>query len=384
MPRIVQVTTVPASLRFLAGQVGYMRDAGFEVTVLSSPGEELRAFGEANGVETMGVEMARSVTPVRDAATLARLTRVLRRLAPDIVHANTPKGGLLGTTAAAAARVPNRIYHIKGLPFETATGTMRHVLMNTERVSCAFAHRVLCVSAGIRDLAIAERIVGPNKIQVLGHGSSNGVDARERFNPAKVPKGTRNEVRKSLGIPQDAVVVGFVGRLVGDKGVNELAEAWEGISASLPKAHLLVVGPFEERDPVPEKTRRILRENSSVTLCDKMMDGMTSLYSAMDVLALPSYREGVPNVLLEAQAMGLAVVASTIPGCVEATREGESAILVPVRDAARLQEALEILLRDELMRARFGKVGREWVLRAFEPESIWRQTREVYEEMLAR
>ena len=382
MPTLVHITTVAWSLRFIAGQAAYMQSQGFDVIAMSSPSDWLNDFGREHGLRTIGIEMPRRITPAQDARALWHVAEALHRIAPDIVHAHTPKGGLLGTTAAWIAGVPNRVYHIKGLPFETAEGGMRHLLRATERTSCQLATKVLCVSAGIRQLAIDEGLVPEDKISVVGHGSSNGVDAAMRFNPALRPAGERADVRSGLGIPHDATVVGFVGRLVGDKGVNELAAAWRALRDAHPNACLLLIGPYETRDPVPEATRAQLDADPRVVVVDELVGGIERFYGAMELVALPTYREGLPNAVLEAQAMGLAVVATTIPGCIEAARDGETATLVPVRDAAALARALDGYLANPERRRAHGEAGRRWVLEAFRPESIWEATHAHYRAML--
>lgn len=384
MTTLLHVTTVPTSLRFLAGQIGAMRSHGMRVLALSSPGEALDAFGREHGIETIGVEMPRAVTPVHDLGALARLTAAIRRVRPDIVHAHTPKGGLLGTTAAALARVPHRIYHIKGLPFETAEGPMRTLLTTTERVSCTLATHVLCVSHGVRETAIEAGCVRPERVEVLGHGSSNGVDATGRFDPARRSLEESEALRADLGIPEDALVIGFVGRLVGDKGVRELAAAWTNLRERFPEARLLIIGPFEPRDPVPPPVRSALENDPRVHLVADMIGDIERYYALMHIVALPTYREGLPNVLLEAQAMRLPVVATRIPGCVEGSRDGETSLLVPVADAGALEAALERYCADPELRRQHGEAGRAWMLEAFRQEDVWERTYGVYQRLLGR
>ncbi|HEX6039714.1 glycosyltransferase, partial [Longimicrobium sp.] len=326
--RLVHLTTIPMSLTFLRGQPGYLAGRGVEVTAVSSPDPELAEFGAREGVPVHGVRMLRRISPLHDLAALSRIVRVLRRVRPHIVHAHTPKGGLLGMIGAWAARVPVRVYHMRGLPLTTATGGKRRLLRATERVSCRLAHRVLCVSPSLRDVALAEGLCPPEKITVPAGGSGQGVDAAGRFDPARLPAGTRASVRADFGIPADATVVGFVGRVVRDKGVAELAEAWAALRAEFPGARLLLVGPFEPQDPLPAETEGALRGDPSVVLAGEDWD-TPRLYAAMDVVVLPSYREGFPNVPLEAAAMELPVVSTRVPGCVDAVADGETGTLVP-------------------------------------------------------
>ena len=343
--RLVHITSVPQTLSFLSGQVGYMKNRGFDVHAISSPGRELVAFGEREGLAVYSVEMPRRMAPLRDLASLWRLCVMLRRIRPDLVHAHTPKGGLLGIIAAWIARVPVRLYHIHGLPYMTAKGPRRWLLQWTERVSCRFAHRVLCVSRSIRDVAVTERICPSRKSGVLLAGSINGVDSQGRFNPAGKTEEKRCHLCELFGIPRDSLVIGYVGRIVRDKGLVELIEAWRILREEFPLLHMLVVGPFEPHDPVPSDVECILRGAERIHLAGQLEDP-SALYAIMDIVVLPSYREGLPVVPLEAAAMALPVVATKIAGCVDAVVDGQTGTLVPPRDAWALAQAIHRYLED--------------------------------------
>lgn len=366
--RLVHVTTVPMSLGFLTGQAAMLRDHGYQMTAISSDGPELHAFGEREGVDVIPVEMTRRITPRQDLASVARLTRELRRIRPDIVHAHTPKGGLLGMMAAAACRVPVRIYHLRGLPLETATGAKRALLRTTERIACGLATHVLCVSHSLREVALLEGLCPPDKIRVLGAGSGQGVDV-DRFDPDALPPGTREAVRRELGIPEDAVVIGFVGRIVRDKGVDELLRAWAQIERDHPHARLLMVGPFEPHDPVAPETRARIEAGGTVIRVGFTRD-LPRLYAAMDVVTLPSWREGFPNVPLEAAAMGLPVVGTRVTGVVDAVRNHESGTLVPVRSDRALAAAIGVYVRDHARRKLHGGAGRQRVASSFSRQAV--------------
>jgi glycosyltransferase involved in cell wall biosynthesis len=370
--------TVPVTLFFLSGQASFMRRSGFEVHAIASPGDALQAFGEQEEIAVHAVAMTRSITPAQDLRALWRLWRVLRRIRPRIVHAHTPKGGLLGMLAAWLVGAPVRIYHMRGLPFVTATGLRRRLLRAVEGLSCSLAHRVLAISHSTRAIAVEEGICDPGKIRVV-LGGGNGVDADRRF----VPNGdaTRSSTRARHGIPADALVIGFVGRLARDKGVVELARAWERIRETDPRVHLLLVGPLEEENAVPADVVAGLQGDARVHLTG--LDWETPpLYSAMDVVALPTYREGFPNVPLEAAAMALPLVATRIPGCVDAVLDGVTGTLVPPRDASALAAALLRYLADPALRARHGEAGRRRVLADFRREAIWEALREEYRSLL--
>jgi glycosyltransferase involved in cell wall biosynthesis len=379
---IVHITTVPMSLTFLRGQVGFMKARGLRMHAITSPGPELEAFGVREGVGTTAVEMHRRVTPIRDLRATARLVRALRQLRPTIVHAHTPKGGLLGMIAALSARVPVRIYHMRGLPYTGATGFRRLILRMTERVSCALAHRVLCVSHALRAQAVGEGLCEAEKILVIAGGSGNGVDSGIRFNPDLLPPDARHATRQRFAIPDEATVIGFIGRIVRQKGIVELAEAWSTVKVRHPTARLLLVGPFEPEDALPAHVEAGLRNDPRVHLAG--LDWNTAaMLAAMDVVVLPTYREGFPNVPLEAAAMGLPVVATTIPSCAEAVLDEQTGLLVPPRDASALAHALARYLDDPVFRRKHGAAGQKRVRAEFQQERIWRGILEQYEGLAA-
>ena len=365
-PRLLHVTTVPMTLPFLAGHVAEARRRGFEVHVLSSPGPALDAFARERQVAAHAVPMARRVAPLADLVALGRLVRVIRRVRPTIVDGHTPKGGLLAMIAATLCRVPVRVYHQHGLPLMTATGLKRRVLRITERVACGLAHQVLCISAPLRDVLVADGLCAPWKIEVLEHGSIDGVEAERTFNPARLSPEAAARVRARYQIPPRAPVIGFVGRVVRDKGLIELAQAWRILREQYPSLHLLVAGPFESEDPIPADVEQTLRGDPRVHLAGMVHD-MPEVYRVMDLLVLPTYREGLNTALLEASAMELPVVATRIPGCVDVVIEGETGLLVPARDAEALTAAIRRYLDDADLRRRHGALGRERARRDFDP-----------------
>lgn len=383
--RLVHITTIPETLYFLTGQVSYMKSKGLEVHALSSPGDDLGKFGRQEGIAVHAVEMPRRITPVQDLIAIRRLWRSLRAIKPQIVHAHTPKGGLLGMISAWLARVPVRVYHVHGLPFVTATGLKRTLLRLSERASCLLATQVYSVSHANRDVITAEGLCSPRKIKVLLNGSINGLDAAGRFNPERVGVDAGQGTRAQYGIPTGATVLGFVGRIVRDKGLIELAEAWQTLRADFADLHMLVVGPFEPQDPVPDAVKTMLQTDERIHLAGMVgPDEMPAYYAAMDLLVLPTYREGFPYVPMEAAAMGLPVVASRVPGCTEAVQDGVTGTLVPARDAAALTAALRQYLENPDLRHQHGQAGRARMLRDYLPEALWNAQYEEYVALLRR
>lgn len=366
-PTVVHVMTVPISLAFLSGQVSHMRGCGFSLHAITSPGPELAQFAEREGATVHAIPMARAITPIRDLSAVWQLWRTLRAIQPDIVHAHTPKGGLLGMIAATLAGTPVRVYHMRGLAFLTESGSRRWMLRVTERISCALARRVLAVSHSMRSIAVEEGLCRPEKIKVLLGGSGNGVDAKGRLKP--MDQTARCSARAQYGIPQSATVVGFVGRLARDKGIVELAAAWNLLRERHPGLQLLLVG-WDELEPALADLGAALRADERVHVTGPQSE-MARLYAAMDVVALPTYREGFPNVALEAAAMALPIVATSVPGCVDAVQDGVTGTLVPAHDATALAAALERYLSDPPLRVRHGEAGRHRVLTSFRQEAIW-------------
>ena len=377
MARLVHITTVPESLGFVAGQVDFLRGQGWDVGVVSSPGRLLDDFAKKHGVDAYAVKMNRAITPGEDADAVMRVTDFLLDYNPDIVHSHTPKGGLVGMVAARAAMVPVRVYHMRGLLTATARGIKKTLFAQAERTSCNLAHAVVCQSPSLRQFAVESRLVKPLKAVVFRNGS-NGIDALGRFNPDNV---SGLDVRRELGIDEDDFVIGFVGRIVGDKGVPELVDAFRAVKGRHPNAHLIVVGPFETRDSVPDWVERALREDPNVHLVGFVRD-LPRYYEAMDVVALPSHREGFPNVPLEAAAMAVPTVTTDAVGCVDAVVDGVTGTVVPVRDARRLAEALLRYAEDPGLRATHGAQARARVLEEFQPEHIHRASLELYEQLL--
>jgi glycosyltransferase involved in cell wall biosynthesis len=356
-----------------------MRDWGIETHVLSSPGDELDSFAAREGAHAHGVPMERRITPIRDLLAVFGICRVMRSVRPRIVHAHTPKAGVLAMVAARLVRIPVRVYHLHGLRFMTAEGFPRLLLRWTDKISCLLAHRVLCVSHSVRKVAVQEGICSAEKIRVLLGGSINGIDV-QRFQPADAR--TRAAGRAALGIPLDAFVVGFIGRIVRGKGIVELAAAWQMLRERFADLRLLIIGPVEPQDPVPAEVLAALRSDPRVTMRDLDWD-TPPLYAAMDLLALPSYREGFPVTPLEAAAMGLPVIATQTLGCIDAVVDGVTGTLIPPRDVSALVDAIARYRTDAQLTREHGEAGRARVSKDFRQEAIWNAMREEYFALVA-
>jgi len=375
MRRVVVGITHPQTCLTLTGHLRSLREEGFQVTLISSPGELSNRIAEMEGVEAISIPMHRGIAVIADMVTLVRLWMVLRRIKPDLTEFSTPKAGLLGTLAARLAGVPQRIYRLRGLKLERSRGLKRHLLLMSERVAAACADVVLCNSISLRAEAIALGVCPEAKLRLLGSGSSNGVDV-QRFAPGP------NELGRSLGLPADAPVLGFVGRLTVDKGVPELIEAFEQILAVLPKVRLLLVGWFDEsEDALSEDLQRRIRAHPQIHLTGFVSD-TAPYYRAMDVMVLPTWREGFPNVVLEAAATGVPVVTTIATGSRDSVVPEVTGLLIPPGYPEAISEAVLRLLRDGDLRWRMGLAARAWVLEHFVDKRVLGRTAAFYRTLL--
>ena len=291
-PHIVVGVTHAQTCLVLGSRLRALRTAGFRVTLVSSPGELLNQTATDEGVESVAICMQRGIAPFADLVSLAKLWWLLRKLNPDLIDFSTPKAGLLGNLAGLLCRVPRRIYMLRGLKLETSTGLKRHILLASERLASACAHVVLCNSESLRSRALSLRIAPTAKLKLLGEGSSNGVDT-DRFSPGP------SDVRGRLGIHPETPVVGFVGRLTRDKGVPELIEAFDKILLAEPTTQLLLVGWFDaSEDALSYRLRERIGNHPNIHFTGFVSD-TAPYYRAMDMMVLPTWREGFPNVVLE-------------------------------------------------------------------------------------
>ena len=406
MSKILYVTTISMTLDyFLKGTMTELVKAGHEVVAVSSPGEWMAAVKALEGVKVVEVPMERRIAPFKDLRSLLRLYKVLREERPDIVHSFTPKAGLLAMMASKFAGIKVRIHTFTGLVFPTSTGLKRRLLMTTDRLTCACATNIIAEGQGVRNDLLSAGITHKD-VRVLGHGNIRGIDL-ERYD--RTPE--IMQLAEKLRVP-DAFTFLFVGRLVRDKGIAELCEAFHHISiggqdlprrsidpdtaqsgsgiggqglprrpftrlgreaqgdwgASCRRTRMVLVGPFEDDvDPVGEEVKEyILRTPEIITTGEIKGPDLLAWYAASDCFVLPSYREGFPNTVIEAGAMGLPSIVTDINGSREIISDGINGLVVPPKNVEALSEAMKKMLIDSDFRERAASVSRDMIASRFE------------------
>jgi len=370
---VLHVCTSDQFLHFLAAPLLEQARAGLAVHLATRPGHRSRVLGESGLVAVHELPLTRRMAPAEDALALARAVALMRQLRPALVHAHNPKAGLIGMMAAWLAGVQRRVYTVHGLPHVTATGPKRRAVLMSEHVSCRLAHRVLPVSASVEAELIAAKIAEHGAIRRVGSGSADGIDA-EWFRP-DVSLG--RALRRRLGIPAEAPVLLFVGRLHREKGIDDLMRAFTLVQRSWADVELLVVG---ERDPTDPPEPDALATRPRVHFLGELADPRPA-YAAATLFVLPSFREGLPTVVLEAAAMELPTVGYDSLGVRDAVVSGETGLLVATRDVLALAEACVLLLDRSDQRAAMGRAGRAHVQREFQPARVRQGVLEVYAEL---
>lgn len=360
---------------FFRGQLSFMMARGMSMHVASPPGPLLDQLPAEDPATIHPVRIERRIRPLRDLLTVVALLHLIRRVEPDIVQAHSPKGGIIGMLAAWLARTPHRIYHIHGLPAATTAGAKGLLLRSVARVTCALATEVWSVGPSVMRQAVDAGLVPAGKIRVIGAGSINGIDT-VRFDPARVTSEHRAGLRASLSIPHDATVIGFVGRVIREKGIAELLHAFERLGTAHPALHLLLIGPAEAHDPLPADVRPLL-DHARVHAIGAQYD-TPPWYACMDIFCLPSYREGLPITLLEASSMGLPSVATDIPGPADLIIDGETGLLIPLYEVDALAAALEALIADKALRQSMGAAAHRHITTRYAAPLVHHATFEAY------
>lgn len=364
MKKIIRACTVSQSVGFVKDMLPDLMQE-YEVVLLSSPGEELDGAKAQYGVKTIAVPMERHISVLKDFVSLCRLIKVFFCERPDIVHSMTPKAGMLCMMAGWLTRVPVRVHTFTGLVFPTSTGLKRRILMFTDWLTCACATHVIPEGEGVK-ADLQNNDITKKPLQVLGYGNVKGVDLLYYVRSEELK--VKSEELKTDGV----FTFLFVGRIVRDKGINELVKAFQHLHSHNLNIRLWLVGAYEDSlDPISNETRQIIADNDGIEAVGvKRGDELLAYYAAADCFVFPSYREGFPNTVLEAGAMGLPSVVTDINGSREIIIEGFNGVIIPPRDEQALFEAMTEMLENTEKRKEMATNARPLIAQRFEASFV--------------
>lgn len=368
--KIIRITTVPVSLeKLLSGQLRFMGDH-FEVIAVSSDEKGLKKVGETENCTVFPLEMTRQITPIKDLLAVIKLYFFLRKTKPGLVHTHTPKAGIVGMLAAKLAGVPVRLHTVAGLPLLEATGIKRKILNFVEKLTYRCATKVYPNSYGLADIIRELEFCPDSKLKVIANGSSNGIDTAH-FNPNLFSENQKSQLRTQWAIGPDDFVFLFVGRLVKDKGLEEMVAAFGILQEKYIHSKLLLVGGFEpDLDPLSPQTIAAIQHNPAIIQAGFQTD-VRPYFALSDCLVFPSYREGFPNVVMQAGAMELPCIVSDINGCNEIIAHGKNGIIIPVKDAIALGESMEMMISDRDFLMQMKANCREVIRTRYEQKLVW-------------
>lgn len=369
--KVLHIITVSFVINhFFGRQFQYLvKKTGNEYHLGCTPSNDFIKSSKELGYIPFEVEITRSISPLKDLKAIFRVYNYVKKNEIDVVVGHTPKGGMVAMIASFMASVPNRIYFRHGIIYETSTGLKKTILKNIDRLTAFFAKKVVCVSYSVKQISEKNKLNNPIKNIVLGLGTCNGIDTEEKFNPQKKNAEDTCLLKNKHNIFPDDKIVGYVGRLVKDKGIDDLILAWDIIKTKHSKAKLLLVGPMEERDSISEQSKNKIKSDSSIIFTDFVQDA-SSYFLLMDVFVLPTYREGFPTVSLEASSMSLPVVTTKATGCTESILENKTGLFISNKPED-IASKIMFYLENEDIAKEHGKNGRHFVQSNFEQTIIW-------------
>ena len=377
-PKLIRITTIPESLRgLLKGQLRFMSEY-YHVVGVSSPGEAANEVIENEGVPMVFIPMTRTISPISDLKSLWLMYRFFKKEKPSIVHSHTPKAGTIAMIAAKLAGVPVRLHTVAGLPLVEVSGFKRKILDVVEKITYGCATKVYPNSFGLMNIIIENNYVNTNKLKVIGNGSSNGINL-DFFNPKMYDINFKDNFLKSIGIHNADFVYLFVGRIVKDKGINELVESFKNVNLKFKNTKLVLVGRYEnELNPISNETALEIKNNPAIVEAGFQKEVRPYFYCS-DVLVFPSYREGFPNVVLQAGAMGLNAIVSDINGCNEIVQDGETGFIVPRKNTELLQLAMEKVYINHNQNQEMGRKAKELIQNKYNQMTVWNKILEEYQ-----
>lgn len=373
--KLIRITTIPRSWGLIGGQMRYMEQAYQVIGVAAGDDQFADMVEKERPQRAIPINMTREFTPLKDIRSLLSMIALFRQENPFIVHTHTPKAGLIGMLAAWICRVPIRMHTVAGLPLLVSKGGKRKILEAVERLTYYCATRVYPNSFKMLDIILDLKLTTKDKLKVIANGSSNGIDT-EYFSPSLFSEEVCNKLKQSLGIQEQDFVFVFIGRLVGDKGVNELVEAFEELN--YPDTKLLLVGRYEDQlDPLNWRVKESIKSNSRILEVGWQAD-VRPFLRISNVLAFPSYREGFPNVVMQAGAMSLPAIVTDINGCNEIIINEKNGLIIPPKNKQALLTAMGRILREKDLRDLMIKKARFMITSRYEQKNVWSELLKEY------
>jgi len=378
--KLLRITTVPISLKILLKDQLKFMNQYFNVIGVSSPGKEHLDIQKDEGINTIKLNMSREITPIKDLLSLINMIFLLLKEKPEIVHTHTPKAGIVGMVAAWITRVPHRLHTVAGLPVMEAVGKKKSILLLVEKLTYACATKVYPNSHGLQTYILKNQLVDKEKLKIIGYGSSNGIDT-EYFHKTKEILDQEKQIKDKYKI-EDKFVFCFVGRVVKDKGINELMNAFEKLSQQYSNIALLIVGQLEESlDPISKISKNILNNNTQIYYVGFQSD-IRPYLAASDCFVLPTYREGFPNVVLQACSMELPCIVTDINGCNEIIKDNKNGLIVEPKNKDALYNAMNRIIENKELSTQLSLNNRNDIIKKYDRKNFYQYLLEEYNKVL--
>jgi len=375
--KVLHVVNVSFVLPYYLGdQITYMSERGILLSIACSPSAHFSEFTREYKIDSLELQVKREFNVWADIVAIVKLFRYIKNKKIDIVIGHTPKGALLAMLASSLALTPKRIYFRHGLMFETSNGIKRKLLVFIEKITARLATDVVCVSKSVMLRSEELKLSSPFKHHLLNKGTCNGIDFIKLYNPAVISVFEKQILKKKYEIPDNTTVIGYAGRLVKDKGIPELLDAWSMLIQKYKNCMLLLVGPFEERDAIDEEYKKMILNHESIRHTG-LIKKPQQFYAIMDIFILPSRREGFPTVVLEASAMCLPVITTRSTGCIDSIIENKTGIFADISSDSIL-DSIIYYLENPGKRIEHGICGREFVTTNFNQQIVWDEIQKIF------
>jgi len=378
--KLIRITTVSMALTtLLKGQLRFMNQY-YDVLGVSTGSNGLNDVAKYEGIKIKGLAMTRSITPFKDLKSLYLLYKLFKKEKPFIVHTHTPKAGTLGMLAAKIAGVPNRLHTIAGLPLLESHGAKRVLLDTVEKITYACASKIYPNSFGLKEIILQNKYTNSSKLKIIENGSTNGIDTAH-FNANIIDETIKKNLKEKLQIKDENLVFIFVGRLVKDKGIDELVATFVKINSKYPFTKLILVGPFENHlNPLKPITYNYIKNHKSICY-EGYQNDVRPYFAIADVLGFPSYREGFPNVVMQAGSMGLASIVTNINGCNEIIEDGVNGLIIPPKNENALFKAMEFMVNNPEKRLQMANLSRPKIVTNYQQKLIWNALLKEYQSL---